>query len=79
MLTVRPIAISTTKTNANDASAGKTANDQAAISLADRQQQVIKQLNFTQNNTSPKALSEVEIYRQTKNQLSIAKGALTSP
>jgi tape measure domain-containing protein len=32
--------------------------------------------NFTQNNTSPKALSEAEIYRQTKNQLSVLKGAL---
>jgi tape measure domain-containing protein len=32
--------------------------------------------NFTQNNTSPKALSESEIYRQTKNQLSVMKGAL---
>lgn len=30
--------------------------------------------NFTQNNTSPKALSAGEIYRQTKNQLSRAKG-----
>jgi tape measure domain-containing protein len=33
-------------------------------------------LNFTQNNTSPVALSSAEIYRQTKNQLSQAKGAL---
>ncbi len=33
-------------------------------------------LNFTQNNTSPVALSEADIYRQTKNQLSIAKGVL---
>jgi tape measure domain-containing protein len=33
-------------------------------------------LTFTQNNTSPKALSEAEIYRQTKNQLSAIKGAL---
>lgn len=31
---------------------------------------------FIQNNYSPKALSEAEIYRQTKNQLSTAKGAL---
>lgn len=30
--------------------------------------------NFTQNNTSPKALSRLEIYRQTKNQLAFAKG-----
>jgi hypothetical protein len=33
-------------------------------------------LSFVQNNTSPQALSEVEIYRQTKNQLSQAKTAL---
>lgn len=30
--------------------------------------------NYTQNNISPKALSEVEIYRQTKNLLSRTKG-----
>jgi hypothetical protein len=34
------------------------------------------QLNFTQNNYSPKALSSAEIYRNTKNQISTAKGAL---
>lgn len=33
-------------------------------------------LNFTQTNTSPKALAAVDIYRQTRNQLSVAKGAL---
>jgi tape measure domain-containing protein len=34
-------------------------------------------ITFNQSNTSPKALSAADIYRQTKNQLSIAKGALT--
>ena len=29
---------------------------------------------FTQNNYSPKALSRIEIYRQTKNQFSALKG-----
>jgi hypothetical protein len=33
-------------------------------------------IQFVQNNTSPKALSETEIYRQTNNQLSQAKNAL---
>ena len=33
-------------------------------------------VQFTQNNYSPKALSRVDIYRQTKNQLSTLKGAL---
>lgn len=32
---------------------------------------------FTQNNYSPKALSRTEIYRQTKNQFTAMKGALT--
>lgn len=34
-------------------------------------------VTFVQNNYSPAALSTVEIYRQTKNQLSLAKEALT--
>lgn len=35
-------------------------------------------INLEQNNYSPKALSPVEIYRQTRNQLSLAKEALTN-
>lgn len=35
---------------------------------------VINNYNFVQNNTSPKALSRLEIYRQTRNQLNFAKG-----
>ena len=31
--------------------------------------------NFTQNNYSPKALNRLEIYRQTRNQLSAVGGA----
>ena len=30
-------------------------------------------INFTQNNTSPKALSDIDIYRNTKNTLSLVK------
>jgi hypothetical protein len=33
-------------------------------------------IEFTQTNISPKTLSAVEIYRNTKNQLSLAKEAL---
>jgi tape measure domain-containing protein len=33
-------------------------------------------INFEQNNYSPQALTPIEIYRQTKNQLSLAKRAL---
>ena len=35
--------------------------------------QIVTNYYFTQNNTSPKALSRLEIYRQTKNQLLFAK------
>lgn len=35
-----------------------------------------KSFSFVQNNYSPKALSQVDIYRQTKNQFSAMKGAL---
>ena len=34
------------------------------------------QINFTQNNYSPKELSRYEIYRQTKNQLNMMKGVV---
>jgi len=33
-------------------------------------------VEFTQNNYSPKALSAIEIYRNTRNQLSLAKEAI---
>jgi hypothetical protein len=36
------------------------------------------EINLTQNNYSPKALSATEIYRQTKNQMSLAKEALST-
>lgn len=35
-------------------------------------------VSYTQNNYSPKALSSAEIYRQTNNQLSTVKGALST-
>jgi hypothetical protein len=38
--------------------------------------EVSSAITFVQNNLSPKALSEAEIYRQTNNQLSKLKGAL---
>ena len=34
------------------------------------------QINFTQNNYSPKALSRYEIYRDTKNTVSMMKGVI---
>jgi tape measure domain-containing protein len=37
-----------------------------------------KEIQFIQNNYSPKALSPVEVYRKTRNQLSMAKEALNT-
>lgn len=48
-----------------------------AKSQNEKPEQVINQnFNFTQNNTSPKALSRSEIYRQTNNQFSQFKQAV---
>ena len=33
-------------------------------------------ISYTQNNYSPKALSRLEIYRQTQNQIATIKGAM---
>lgn len=70
--TMRPISVETTTTNAKQASVGYADNqrkpDESDGSSGGNT------YNFTQNNTSPKALSPAEIYRQTKNQLSVAKG-----
>ena len=35
-------------------------------------------VSFTQNNYSPKALSRIDIYRQTKNQVSMMKGVVAA-
>jgi hypothetical protein len=47
----------------------------AAAAVADSAPKTIE-FNFEQKNESPKALDDVEIYRQTKNQLSQVKSAL---
>ena len=51
-----------------------------SASVASDQNQPIsgtQQINFTQNNYSPKALNRYEIYRQTNNQIRQLKGALS--
>lgn len=62
--------------NANAASSSYTTRLSA---LADSSAPAVveeKQFVFNQVNNSPKALSPAEIYRNTKNQLSVARGAL---
>lgn len=77
MLTTKPIEVATSYSSAKNAADGYQSNqdvlaaDQATITTNEN-------VTFNQYNTSPKALSPAEIYRQTKNQLSIAKGALAT-
>lgn len=46
-------------------------------SIVDGEGAPTQNFNFTQNNYSPKALSRLEIYRQTKNQFAQMKGAVS--
>lgn len=48
--------------------------NEGLVNGSNSQSVVNNNYNFTQNNNSPKALSRLEIYRQTKNQLLYAKG-----
>jgi tape measure domain-containing protein len=57
-------------TDVNTSSTSSTTNDSPPV---------VKEIKLEQNNYSPKALSAVEIYRNTKNQISLAKEALTKP
>lgn len=71
-------------TNVVPITAATSFGQASAISAAelDRVQELVAAkaappvLKFEQNNTSPKALTEAEIYRQTNNQLAQAKAAL---
>lgn len=74
MLAVKPLAVDTTVAKATDASAGYSANK---LATQDVSATPGDNFEFTQINNSPKALSNAEIYRQTNNQLSVVKGALS--
>lgn len=75
MLSASPIELTTSVAKAKDASTGFSANQQAR-----QEAEASSNLTFeyTQVNQSPKALSNAEIYRQTRNQLSTVKGVLTN-
>lgn len=49
-------------------------SSEGVVASGAKTESVTNNYNFTQNNTSPKALSRLEIYRQTRNQLAFAKG-----
>jgi tape measure domain-containing protein len=57
-------------------SSGMSGGSSTSVSTADGKLQNGNTFSFVQNNYSPKALSQIDIYRQTKNQFSAMKGAL---
>jgi hypothetical protein len=78
MLTPAAISVG----SAYNQAASISAEQQAAKTEAETTQQQTTttgdtNVTFVQNNTSPKALTPAEIYRQTKNQISAAKGTLS--
>jgi tape measure domain-containing protein len=75
MLTPAPLSVQTAYDQAAGVNAVRTYNEDLAQRNADLDQQQ-RAIAFYQYNNSPKALSPAEIYRQTRNQLSIAKGVL---
>ena len=44
---------------------------------SDRYMGTVQNINYTQNNYSPKALSRADIYRDTHSQLSLLKGVVS--
>jgi hypothetical protein len=74
MLRTKPISFEGSFSKATDVQAGYQENQDAAAINAALAPDIRPDVTYNQYNTSPKALSNEEIYRQTKNQLSIAKG-----
>lgn len=75
ILKAKPLETSVSVQNAS-ATNGAVEATKAALEASAALQQTGTTVELTQYNNSPKALSSAEIYRQTKNQLSIVKEAL---
>ena len=71
----KPISVGATISSANAAAVGQQSNQTTKDDQSSDDPREL--ISFTQNNYSPKALSAADIYRQTKNQISKAKGVLT--
>ena len=76
LLAAKPLYVSTSTEQATAASSGYQ-NTQDLITQSSANSQNGSYV-FNQYNTSPVALSEIEIYRQTNNQLSAAKGVVAT-
>jgi tape measure domain-containing protein len=75
ILQTTPINLDNAYSQARVASSGQLENQAVLADLAEAAAR--ESISFTQNNYSPKALSAVELYRQTNNQLSVMKGVLS--
>lgn len=78
MVKVPAITVGSAYKSARGAQAAIHANENAFESEGVPFQGVVKQTTFIQNNTSPKALSDAEIYRQTKSLISQTKEGVNS-
>ncbi|QEQ93887.1 tape measure protein [Streptomyces phage Kardashian] len=76
LLPSKPIGIDSSYAKAKYVAAAYARNQAAASEGSEPS--IVSSTSYVQNNYSPKALSSAEIYRNTKNQLSRAKGALTT-
>lgn len=70
ILSAQPIAIDSAYAKARYIAAAHARNQTASAQTTE--QATTPSITFNQTNNSPKALSSAEIYRQTKNQLSVA-------
>lgn len=75
MLASQPLSVQASYLKAQNASAGYMANQSAADNTPTNVKPP-QAVTFNQYNSSPVALSPADIYRQTKNQLSTARGYL---
>ena len=73
ILAMPELTVSTTASNAQNANTGFENNRTSGDGTGNSAPSSGSTFNFTQNNTSPKALSTTEIYRQTKNLVSLTK------
>lgn len=76
MLGAKTISLENTTANANYANSGYEENMRAATDADGEIVNTGTVLNLTQNNYSPKNISEVETYRNTKNLMAVKKGEL---
>lgn len=77
LLSATPITANTSFTTAASVSAASQAAQNEAANAETAKDAAPREVKFEQTNISPKALSPIEIYRQTRNQLALAKEVLT--